>query len=140
MFSSLLGLILFRVVSFDSRKSNTCLHADNPLGSATQIYYFATLLLTVHQPAVGGLRELQRTERRMNEAIDSIGGIATTTTEGSAVIVSTQCLYAAGLHARDAHKRDQILDILHSHQAQTGWPANDLGEDLRIEWNVSDTP
>lgn len=93
-------------------------------------------MLAVHSPAVSGLKELERLHRTLNDAVDCIGGIACTTTDAAAIIISTQCLFAAGLNTRDSAQRDQMVSLLQSHQSCTGWPVNDLAHDLQTEWAV----
>lgn len=93
-------------------------------------------MLAVHSPAVSGLRELERHRQTLDHAIHQIGGIACTTTNTAAIIISTQCLFAAGLNTRDSKKREHISRLLRSHQSQTGWPVNDLVQDLQAEWTL----
>ncbi|CAD0112266.1 unnamed protein product [Aureobasidium uvarum] len=107
---------------------------------AVQIYYFARIMLAVHSPAVSGLKELERQRQTLDNAIDQIGGIACTTSDTSATIISTQCLFAAGLNLRDSVKREHIVRLLRSHQARTGWPVTDLAEDLQAEWAMDASP
>jgi len=91
-------------------------------------------MLAVYSPAVSGLKELERLHQTLHDAVDCIGGIACTTTDAAAVIISTQCLFAAGLNTRDPTQRDQIVNLLQAHQSRTGWPVNDLAQDLQAEW------
>lgn len=57
------------------------------------------------------------------------------TSDPAATIISTECLFGAGINTQDSSKRAQILEMLRSHQEITGWPAHDLGEDLKLEWD-----
>jgi hypothetical protein len=91
-------------------------------------------MLAVHSPAVSGLKELERLQRTLTDAVDYIGGLACTTTNTAAIVISTQCLFAAGLNTRDLAKQDQIVKLLQSHQSRTGWPVHDLAQDLEAEW------
>jgi len=91
-------------------------------------------MLSVHGPAVSGLRELERLYRALDDAVDCIGGIGCTTRDSAVVIISTQCLFAAGLHTRDAAKREHIVRLIRLHQSCTGWPVHDLALDLQTEW------
>jgi len=112
---------------------NVCLSTKH-IGAAVQIHYFARIMLAVYSPAVSGLKELERLHQTLHDAVDCIGGIACTTTDAAAVIISTQCLFAAGLNTRDPTQRDQIVNLLQAHQSRTGWPVNDLAQDLQAEW------
>jgi hypothetical protein len=109
-------------------------------GAAVQIYHFARILLAVHSPAVSGLKELERLHQTLDNAVDQIGGIACSTRSTAAIIVSTQCLFAAGLNTRDSSKREHICKLLRSHQCHTGWPVNDLAQDLQTEWALDASP
>ncbi|THW15474.1 hypothetical protein D6D23_08953 [Aureobasidium pullulans] len=108
--------------------------------AAVQIHYFARIMLAVHSPVVSGLKELERLQQTLNDAINYIGGVACTTTNTAATIISTQCLFAAGLNTRDLAKRDQIVQLLRAHQSCTGWPVHDLARDLQVEWAVEASP
>ncbi|KAI4717471.1 hypothetical protein E4T48_06324 [Aureobasidium sp. EXF-10727] len=111
-----------------------------PCSVAVQVYYFARIMLAVHSPAVSGLRELERQRHTLDNAIDQIGGIACTTSDTSATVISTQCLFAAGLNSRDPVKREHLVRLIRSHQARTGWPITDLAEDLQAEWAMDASP
>ncbi|KAG9715590.1 hypothetical protein KCU73_g15886, partial [Aureobasidium melanogenum] len=91
-------------------------------------------------PAAGGLKEYVMRERALNESIDVICGIALATEDDAAMVISTQCVFAAGLHTQDPVKRTAILDMLAQHQNRTGWPVNDLRVDLESEWTKTGNP
>lgn len=114
------------------------IHPPN-FAAAMQNHNFARILLLIHQPGAGGFREYQAREGKLNEAIDVIGGIATTMAVlpdqcDAPLITSTRCLYGAGLYCQGDDRRDRIVDLLATHQQRTGWPVIDLGEELRSEW------
>lgn len=69
-----------------------------------------------------------------------ICGIALATEDDAAMVVSTQCAFAAGLHTRDSIKRNAILEIITQHQNRTGWPVHDLRVDLEAEWAKTESP
>lgn len=79
-------------------------------------------------------------KRCLNEAIDTICGIALNMMDDAASVISTQCLFAAGLHLQDSTKRASILELLSVHQARTGWPVYDLRIDLHAEWDSAEPP
>ncbi|KAI5194240.1 hypothetical protein E4T39_08718 [Aureobasidium subglaciale] len=108
--------------------------------AAVQIYYFARIMLAVHSPVMSGLKELERLQQTLDDAVSYIGGIACTTNNTAAIIISTQCLFAAGLNTRDLPKREQIARLLRSHQSCTGWPVHDLAQDLQAEWTLASSP
>jgi hypothetical protein len=103
-----------------------------------QLYHFAKILLQICTPAIGGLKEYVTRERALQESIDAICGIALATEDDAAIVISTQCVFAAGLHTSDPTKRTAILEIVAQHQSRTGWPVHDLRSDLKIEWAKTD--
>ena len=74
-------------------------------------------------------------DKVITECIDTIGGVAMKLTDDASRLMSTQCLYAAGLFCTDNDKREYIAELIRDHQGHTGWPVNtDLAEELRSEW------
>lgn len=112
-----------------------------PLAAAMQMYYFAKLLILVHEPTLGGYNEFLRREKHLNDAVEAICGIAVTITDDASTITSTQCLFAAGLftHDRDPAKRAEIVRLIDEGQIRTGWPVNSLTEELEAEWTAADS-
>ncbi|EKG16978.1 hypothetical protein MPH_05804 [Macrophomina phaseolina MS6] len=108
----------------------------NPPGfaAAIQMHNFARILLMIHQPAAGGYREYLAREKDLNAAIDMIAGLAMTIDYEPAEVVSTQCLFAAGLYATESPKREKICELIEKHQRNTGWPVQSLADELRTEW------
>ncbi|EOD48367.1 putative zn 2cys6 transcription factor protein [Neofusicoccum parvum UCRNP2] len=120
--------------SEDERKMGEVnLHA-NRAAAAVQMHNFARILLLIHQPAAGGYREYLAREKSLNAAIDTVIGLAMTIDYEPAEVVSTQCLFAAGLYASEAFKRDKICELIERHQRGTGWPVQSLADELRGEW------
>ncbi|THW27306.1 hypothetical protein D6D25_06211 [Aureobasidium pullulans] len=109
-------------------------------GAGLQQYHFAKILLQICTPAAGGLKEYVARERALNESIDVICGIAMATEDDAAIVISTQCIFAAGLHTQDPAKRTAVMDLISKHQARTGWPVHDLRMDLQAEWSKTDNP
>jgi hypothetical protein len=104
-------------------------------GVSVQMHSMARILLLVHQSALGGYQEYLGRENAVSECIDTIGGIARTLTEDACRLISTQCLYAAGLHCKDVAKRNSIVELIHDHSRHTGWPTNsDLADELQQQW------
>lgn len=96
----------------------------------------ARILLLVSQPSAGGYLELAGRESSIATEIDKIGGIALKVNDDAGRVMSTQCLFAAGLYCMDQAKRACILDLIQDHCKQTGWPPSntDLAEQLQKEW------
>lgn len=111
----------------------------SPLATSIQLYNFARILLLVNEPA-SGYNEFLRREKHLNDAVDTICGIATMISDEPSSITSTMCLYAAGFYTndKDPRKRDAIVKLIDSHQMRTGWPVQSLSEELQAEWTASD--
>lgn len=99
----------------------------------------ARILLLVSQPSAGGYLELLGRERSISDEIDTICGIALKVSDEAATVMSTQCLFAAGLYSTDQSKRTCIAELIEHNSRQTGWPpaSTDLAEELRQEWAKS---
>ena len=105
-------------------------------GASIQMYNMARILLLIQQPAAGGYIEYLRRDKIITQSIDVIGSIALTLTDDASRLMSTQCLFAAGLYCTDDAKRTCITELLREHSNHTGWPSNtDLAEELRTEWS-----
>lgn len=105
-------------------------------GTSLQMYSMARILLLIHQPAAGGYLEYLGRDKVITECIDTIGGIALNLTDDASRLMSTQCLFAAGLFCTDPAKRECIAELIEDHSAHTGWPSNtNLAEELRTEWS-----
>lgn len=92
--------------------------------------------LLIHQPAAGGYLEYLGREKIITDCIETIGGIALKLTDDASRLMSTQCLFAAGLYCTDLEKRNCIAGLITDHSMHTGWPSNtDLAEELRTEWS-----
>lgn len=99
------------------------------------MHFFSRILLLIHRPAPGGFLEYLNRERELMEAIDTIAGIGLTVKDDAASVISTQCLFAAGLYCQDDAKRSVILRLVEEAQGRTGWPVGSLGDELRLEWS-----
>jgi hypothetical protein len=107
------------------------------LGVSVQMYCFARVLLLVNQPAAGGYIECQSRERTIADCVDTIAGIAMRLSDDASRLMSTQCLYAAGLYCIVPVKQNSIANLLRQHSERTGWPVpsnEDLVEELKIHW------
>ncbi|KAK5690823.1 hypothetical protein LTR97_011984 [Elasticomyces elasticus] len=124
-------------------------------GVSLQLYSMARLLLLIHQPAAGGYLEYgeitgkgdPRFEHELTfgqditACIDEIGSVAMNVLDDASRLMSTQCLFAAGLYCTDNVKRECIAELITEHATHTGWPSNvDLAEELRLEWSRQERP
>lgn len=106
-----------------------------PLAVSMQMYCMARILLLINQPSAGGYLEYLGRDKIITECIDVIGGIALKLTDDACRLMSTQCLFAAGLYCTNDAKRYCIAQLIQDHSHHTGWPSNmDLAEELRAEW------
>ncbi|EGP91883.1 uncharacterized protein MYCGRDRAFT_67482 [Zymoseptoria tritici IPO323] len=104
-------------------------------GISIQMYSMARILLLINQPSAGGYLEYLSRDRIIVECIDTIGGIAMKLSDDASRLMSTQCLFAAGLYCNDEAKRQCITELIDEHASMTGWPVNtNLSEELRQEW------
>lgn len=96
----------------------------------------ARILLLVSQPSAGGYVELLGREKSIADEIDTIGGIALKVNDDAAHVMSTQCLFAAGLYCTDEAKRACIADLIEHNSKQTAWPpaSTNLAGELQQEW------
>lgn len=109
--------------------------------ASLQMFSMARILLLINEPAIGGYMEYQSREKIISDCIDTIGGIALNMTDNAARLMSTQCLFAAGLYCGDSDKRNCIAALIDDHSGHTGWPTNtDLGQELRVEWSKGAPP
>ncbi|TKA78644.1 hypothetical protein B0A55_02666 [Friedmanniomyces simplex] len=105
-------------------------------GVSLQMHSMARILLLIHQPAAGGYLEYLGRDRAITECIDTIGGIALNLADDASRLMSTQCLYCAGLYCTNEVKRECIAELITEQTAHTGWPSNvDLADELRSEWS-----
>lgn len=105
-------------------------------GTSLQMCCMARILLLIHQPAAGGYLEYLGRDKIITECVDTIGGIALKLTDDASRLMSSQCLFAAGLYCNDTEKRRCIAELITDHSMHTGWPSNtDLAEELQLEWS-----
>jgi len=102
------------------------------------VVHFAKLLLLEYTPAVGGMKELLSRQASLRSTVEVICGIARCTVEDGAIIISTQCVFAAGHHVQDSKERAQVIELLQSHRKRSGWPHYDLAKELEGTWKSAD--
>ncbi|KAF2147904.1 hypothetical protein K461DRAFT_205740, partial [Myriangium duriaei CBS 260.36] len=102
--------------------------------TATQAWYLARILVTLHLPAVSGFQGYLETQRVLSEAVDAICGIAVELHDEGSQIFAAQCLFGAGLCTQDQQRREIILSLIRSCGDRTGWPMQTIMDDLASEW------
>lgn len=70
----------------------------------------------------------------MDEAIDDICSIGMAITDDAASIMSSGCIFVAGLHTKDKLRRTAILEMLGIHKERTGFPLVDFRIELHAHW------
>lgn len=99
-----------------------------------QVYQFSRILLLEHTPATGGLKDLSKRHSQLQVCVREICGIARAIFDDGALIISTVCVFAAGVHVQDPSQQSAVLDLIRAHRCRTGWPQYDLTEMLLTEW------
>lgn len=101
-----------------------------------QVHQFSKILLLEHTPATGGLKDLSKRQSQLQACIREVCGIARAIFDDGALIISTICIFAAGVHVQDPAQQDCVSDLIRAHQSRTGWPQYDLTETLLAEWKA----
>ncbi|KAF2002544.1 hypothetical protein P154DRAFT_488607 [Amniculicola lignicola CBS 123094] len=100
---------------------------------SVQLHYSARILILLHKPSLGGLQNHRIQQRQLTEAVKKICGIALTLTDAASSLVSSQCLYIAGLCMEHESERKEILSLLDCCHRTTGWPTQSLSGELKKE-------
>ena len=88
---------------------------------------------------MGGFKEILQREKILNTAVDTICGVAMALYDDSASIISSGCVFVAGLHTKHHGKRMAIIDILTDHKNRTGFPLASFQDELCAQW-TQNTP
>lgn len=103
------------------------------------MHRLARTILLANLPVSSTYLDFANTQAQMALCIDEVCGIATTITEKSACIISTQCLFGIGFYVADAQKRSEILKLIEEHRSRTGWPVSSLRDELIAEWTIANS-
>ncbi|KAK7902430.1 hypothetical protein LTR67_002075 [Exophiala xenobiotica] len=109
------------------------------LGAAMQIYNAARILLTLHRPLPGGLNGFMKRQKHLDRYVEAVGGIAVALTDYGSSVISSQCLFIAGMCTSDDRKRTEIRRLMALCRQKTGWPVKPMDNDLRAIWDSPDT-
>ncbi|KAK8219052.1 hypothetical protein IWZ01DRAFT_428167 [Phyllosticta capitalensis] len=102
---------------------------------AIQLHHAARILIHLNRPSVGGLGGYMRTQKEVAASVDTIAGIAKPLNDDGASLISSQCLFIAGMCTQDARKQEVILELIDACRQRTGWPIKPLGEELQELWS-----
>ncbi|OJD40232.1 zn 2cys6 transcription factor [Diplodia corticola] len=103
---------------------------------AVQLNNAARILIDLHRPFLGGLSGYVHKQKEMMKCAETICGIARPLTDDAASLMSSQCLYIAGLVVQDTKQQEAILDLINECRLRTGWPIKPLGEELQALWSM----
>ncbi|QKX59615.1 uncharacterized protein TRUGW13939_06752 [Talaromyces rugulosus] len=109
-------------------------------GVAVQLHCAARILLSAHEPCIGGFDEYAQRQSTIKQCAEIICGIAMTQKDEASNLMSSQCLFIAGIFVSEARARECVLEMLDSRRQQTGWPVNPLGDELKQLWMRYETP
>lgn len=102
--------------------------------AAIQMYNLARILVYLHCPILDGLGSQARMQRAMQEACNTIYGIAVTLEHPGAHIMSSQCLYGAGFCELNEKRQAGILALLDECERCSGWSVRQLRHNLQRRW------
>ncbi|KAI9845002.1 MAG: hypothetical protein M1837_005146 [Sclerophora amabilis] len=114
-----------------------CIHPP-AFGLALQMHAGAQILLMLHRPSSGGLHEYASQQKMLAKSVNTICGIALTLQDDFSSVVSSQCLFYAGMCVQHPNQRQSILDLIEQCRQRTGWPVESLTGDLQEQWNRTD--
>ncbi|KAH7145452.1 fungal-specific transcription factor domain-containing protein [Dactylonectria estremocensis] len=107
-------------------------------GVALQLYYCALSLISLHRPRAGGIDTYLEQKGILKQGIAMVCGIASTLTDFSSGVMSSQCVFIAGMSVEDAAQRTTVLKLLDDCKRRTGWPVKSLGDELSRIWQRYD--
>lgn len=107
-------------------------------GVALQLYYCALILISLHRPRAGGIDAYLEQKGKLKQGIMMVCGIASTLTDFASGVMSSQCVFIAGMSVEDIGQRVSVIQLLDDCRARTGWPAKSLGEELSMIWQRFD--
>jgi hypothetical protein len=90
MFSSLLGTHPTKLYGYE--------YADLYLGVAVQLHCAARILLSAHEPCIGGFDEYAQRQSTIKQCVEIICGIAMTQKDEASNLMSSQCLFIGMYH------------------------------------------
>ncbi|KAI6774098.1 unnamed protein product [Fusarium graminearum] len=107
-------------------------------GLAVQLHHCSWILITAHEPHLDGIQGLLKRQKDIQQSIDMVCGIGMTLTEDASSMLSSQCLFIAGMFMQNPRQKEAVLDMLDSCQKRCGWPTPSLGSELEQIWKSPD--
>ncbi|KAL4886965.1 fungal-specific transcription factor domain-containing protein [Aspergillus karnatakaensis] len=107
---------------------------------AVQLHCVAHILICSHEPSLGGLDQFIERQARIRQGVEIICGIAMTLKDDASSLISSQCLFIAGMFTQGNRSRECVLDLLESCRRRTGWPVHSFGDELKQLWTTAESP
>lgn len=104
-------------------------------GVALQLNCCARILVLLHRPSLGGLNRYMEQQIVLARCVGYICGIAMTLSDDASCIMSSQCLFIAGMCIQDVLQREAVIKLIDSCRQRTGWPIKSLSEELKEFWD-----
>ncbi|KAH6976162.1 hypothetical protein BKA56DRAFT_488860 [Ilyonectria sp. MPI-CAGE-AT-0026] len=109
-------------------------------GLAMQIHHVSQILIYANEPCLGGLESFMKRQKTIQDSIEMVCGIGMTLTEDASSMLSSQCLFIAGMFMQNPRQRSCVLEMLDSCRVRCGWPTPSLGSELEQIWGNPDSP
>ncbi|KAM5386295.1 hypothetical protein ACJA88_002445 [Fusarium oxysporum] len=107
-------------------------------GLAVQLHHCSKILITAHEPHLDGIQGLLKRQKEIQESIKMVCGIGMTLTEDASSMLSSQCLFIAGMFMQNPRERECVLEMLDTCQKRCGWPTPSLRSELGQIWENPD--
>ncbi|KAG8672946.1 hypothetical protein FPOAC1_006248 [Fusarium poae] len=104
-------------------------------GLAVQLHHCSRILIAAHEPHLDGIQGLLKRQKDIQQSINMVCGIGMTLTEDASSMLSSQCLFIAGMFMQDPRQKDAVLEMLDSCQKRCGWPTPSLRSELEQIWD-----
>ncbi|KAL2822021.1 fungal-specific transcription factor domain-containing protein [Aspergillus granulosus] len=103
---------------------------------AVQLHCVAHILICSHEPYIHGMDQFVERQTSVRQCVEIICGIAMALKDDGSSLISSQCLFIAGMFTQDSRSRECILDLLESCRQRTGWPVQSFGTELKQIWKT----
>ncbi|XEV02491.1 hypothetical protein FSHL1_007778 [Fusarium sambucinum] len=107
-------------------------------GLAVQLHHCSRILIAAHEPQLDGIQGLLKLQKETQQSIDIVCGIGMTLNEDASSMLSSQCLFIAGMFTQDPRQKEAVLEMLDSCQKRCGWPTPSLRSELEEIWKNPD--
>lgn len=104
------------------------------LANSVQLNCAARILILLHRPSLGGARGFMEQQQVLVKSVNTICGIAMPMNDDASSLISSQCLFIAGMCVQDSRQREALVSMIDACQHRTGWPTRSLSGELSAEW------